>query len=282
MQVEQLSYALGAEITGVSVAEAAVNDDLFGEINELFLKHKVLFFRDQDITDAEHAAFARRFGPLDVHPLAKSLDDEPGIIKIYQSPTKPVERYNNSWHVDAPFQECPPLGAVLRCVECPPFGGDTMWANMELVYEQLPDHVKETIDGLYANHSLQSVFMAPAPIEKRLETKARVPDVEHPVVRTHPVTGRKSLFTGAFITHFTNFHTPANVQVGADWLPGATNLLNYLVSRASVPEYQVRFRWRPNSIALWDNRCTQHYAVSDYPPCVRKMHRATIAGDRPV
>lgn len=282
MKVEQLTCAIGAELSDVSLAEAAVNADLFGEIRELLLRHKVLFVRDQHISDAEHAAFASCFGELEDHPLAKSVDDEPGIIRIYQSTTSPLERHNNVWHFDAAFREKPPMGAVLRCVDCPPVGGDTMWANMELAYDQLPDHVKETIADLHANHSLASVFMAAQPIEKRLATRSTLPDVEHPVVRTHPETGNKCLYTGAFITHFTNFHTPANVRHGFDLLPGGPNLLSYLVSRAAIPEYQVRWRWRPNSVAIWDNRCTQHYAVVDYAPCSRKMHRATIAGDRPV
>ena len=173
------------------------------------------------------------------------------------------------------------MGAVLRCVECPPVGGDTMWANMELAYERLPQHVKDTIADLRARHSMEASFMAAKPVEERLAMKARFPDPEHPVVRTHPVTGKKSLFTSAFITHFTNFHTAERVRYGQDWHPGASNLMEYLISQAAIPEYQVRWRWTPNAVAIWDNRCTQHYAVMDYPPCHRKMNRATIKGDRP-
>jgi taurine dioxygenase len=116
-------------------------------------------------------------------------------------------------------------------------------------------------------------------IENRLALREQFPDPEHPVVRTHPVTGRKSLYVGAFTTHFTNYHTASRVRVGLDWQPGAQNLLQYLISRASIPEYQVRWRWTPNSVAIWDNRCTQHYAVMDYEPCHRKMNRATIVGE---
>lgn len=281
MQVEQLTCAIGAELKNVSLAEAATNDDLFGEIKQALLDHKVLFFRDQNLSDAEHAGFARRFGELEDHPLTKSVDGEPGIIHIYKSPNSPPERYENAWHTDAAWRECPPMGAVLRCVECPAVGGDTMWANMELAYDRLPDHIKEDIADLRARHSMESTFMAAKPIEERLAMKERFPDPEHPVVRTHPETGRKSLYTGAFITHFTNYHTAKRVRVGQDWNPGASNLLQYLYSQAAIPEYQVRWHWTPNSIALWDNRCTQHYAVMDYPPCHRKMHRATIMGDRP-
>jgi alpha-ketoglutarate-dependent taurine dioxygenase len=116
---------------------------------------------------------------------------------------------------------------------------------------------------------------------KRLALHAQFPDAEHPVVRTHPETGEKVLFVNAFTTHFTNYHTAENVRVGQDYAPGASQLLQYLVSQAFVPEYQVRFRWKPNSVAMWDNRSTQHYAVMDYPPCHRKMERAGIVGDRP-
>ena len=282
MKIEQLTCALGAELKNVQVAEAINNDDLFGEIKQALLKHKVLFLRDQDLTDATHAAFARRFGDLEDHPLTTSTDVEPGIIHIWKTPDNPPERYENSWHTDATWREIPPMGAVLRCVECPPVGGDTMWANMELAYERLPDHIKETIADLRARHSMEAVFMAAKPIEERLAMKARFPDPEHPVVRTHPETGNKSLMTGTFMTHFSNFHNAKRVRYGQDLHPGAAHLMEYLCSQATIPEYQVRWRWSPGAIAIWDNRCTQHYAVMDYPPCHRKMNRATIIGDKPV
>ncbi len=281
MKVEQLTCALGAEIKDIRLAEAATNADLAGEINALLLKHKVLFVRDQDMTDAEHAGIARQFGELEDHPLANSAEGEPGIIQIWKSPENPPFRYENAWHHDATWREIPPMGAVLRCLECPPVGGDTMWANMELAYDQLPDHVKETIADLRARHSMEASFMAAKPIEERLAMKERYPDPEHPVVRTHPVTGKKSLFVNSFATHFTNYHTPSRVRVGQDFTNGSGELLRYLTSQAAIPEYQVRWRWTPNSVAIWDNRCTQHYAVMDYPSCVRRMNRATIVGDRP-
>ena len=164
MKVNQLTFALGAELSGIRLAEAATNDDMAGEINALLMKHKVLFIRDQDMTDAEHAGVARRFGELEDHPLAKSADGEPGIIHIWKSPESPPERYENAWHSDAAWRECPPMGAVLRCVECPPVGGDTMWANMELAFERLPDHIKEDIIHLRARHSMEASFMAAKPM----------------------------------------------------------------------------------------------------------------------
>ncbi|HET7403056.1 MAG TPA: TauD/TfdA family dioxygenase, partial [Usitatibacter sp.] len=229
----------------------------------------------------EHVAFARRFGDLEDHPVAGSDPDNPGLVRIYKTPDKPNDRYENAWHTDATWRENPPMGCVLRCVECPPVGGDTMWANMALAYEMLPATVKEQIRGLRARHSIEASFGAAMPIEKRHALHAQFPDAEHPVVRTHPITGEKVLFVNAFTTHFTNFHTPANVRYGQDYNLGAFQLLQYLIAQAAIPEYQVRFRWSKNAMAMWDNRSTQHYAVMDYPPCHRKMERAGIIGDKP-
>jgi len=280
-KVEQLTCTIGAELTNVNLGAASRDAGLAAEIRALLLKHRVLFFRDQDITRAEHVAFARRFGELEDHPVAGSDPDHPGLVRIYKSPDAPNDRYENSWHTDATWREKPPFGCVLRCIECPPVGGDTMWANMVEAYGRLPEHVKSQIADLRARHSIEASFGAAMPIEKRLALKAQYPDAEHPVVRTHPETGEKILFVNAFTTHFTNYHTPERVRFGQDANPGAALLLNYLVSQAFIPEYQVRWRWKPNSMAMWDNRSTQHYAVMDYPPCHRKMERAGIIGDQP-
>jgi taurine dioxygenase len=279
IRVEPLSCAIGAELSNVDLGAASRDAGLATEIRQLLLRHHVLFFRDQDITRAEHVAFARHFGELEDHPVAGSDPEHPGLVRIYKSPDAPNDRYENAWHTDATWREKPPFGCVLRCVECPPVGGDTMWANMVLAYEKLPDDVKAKISGLRARHSIEASFGAAMPIDQRLALKARFPDAEHPVVRTHPETGEKILFVNAFTTHFTNFHTPANVRVGQDFTHGASQLLQYLISQAFIPEYQVRFHWRPNSVAMWDNRSTQHYAVMDYPPCHRKMERAGIVGE---
>ena len=281
LRVEPLTCAIGAEVTNVDLAFASHDPELMEGIRSLLLRHKVLFFRDQDITPAEHVAFARYFGALEDHPVAGSDPNHPGLVRIYKSPDAPADRYENAWHTDATWREKPPFGCVLRCVECPPVGGDTMWANMALAYEKLPDHIKTMIAGLRARHSIEATFGAAMPLEKRLALKAQYPDAEHPVVRTHPETGDKVLFVNSFTTHFTNFHTPDNVRVGQDHAPGASLLLQYLMSQAMIPEYQVRWRLRKNSVAIWDNRCTQHYAVQDFWPAVRKLERAGIVGDRP-
>ncbi|WP_233869894.1 TauD/TfdA dioxygenase family protein [Paraburkholderia adhaesiva] len=281
MRIEQLTCAIGAELTGVNLADAVHDNGLFAEIKAALLQHKVLFLRDQNISRADHVAFARRFGELEDHPVAPSHPDAPGLVQIYKSPDQPIDRYENAWHTDATWREAPPMGCVLRCVEGPSVGADTTWANMVLAYEKLPEEIKRKIAGLRARHSLEASFGAAMPIEKRLALKSRYPDAEHPVVREHPETGENILFVNAFTTHFTNFHTAANVRYGQDANPGAGDLLRYLVSQAFIPEYQVRWRWKPSSMAIWDNRSTQHYAVMDYPPCHRKMERAGIIGDRP-
>ncbi len=276
--VEPLTCAIGAELRNVNLGAASRDPALVAEIRALLLKHRVLFFRDQDFTRAEHVAFARHFGELEDHPVAGSDPEHPGLVRIYKSPEAPNDRYENGWHTDATWRDNPPFGCVLRCVECPPVGGDTMWANMVLAYERLPEQVKQQIAGLRARHSIEATFGAAMPTDKRLALHAQYPDAEHPVVRTHPDTGEKVLFVNGFTTHFTNFHTPERVRYGMDYQPGASQLLQYLVSQAFIPEYQVRWRWQPNSVAMWDNRSTQHYAVMDYPPCHRKMERAGIIG----
>ena len=279
IKVEQLTCNIGAELSNIHLGAASRDSDLVAELRGLLLKHRVLFFRDQDITRPEHVALARHFGDLEDHPVAGSDPENPGLVRIYKSPDTPNDRYENAFHTDATWREKPPFGCVLRCVECPPVGGDTIWVNMVEAYNRLPDDIKQKIATLRARHSIEASFGAAMPIEKRLALHAQFPDAEHPVVRTHPETGESVLFVNAFTTHITNYHTAQNVRVGQDAHPGASLLLNYLVSQAAIPEYQVRWRWKKNSMAFWDNRSTQHYAVMDYPPCHRKMERAGIVGE---
>jgi taurine dioxygenase len=278
IEVVPLTAGIGAELRNVSLAAASRDADLFAELRALLLQYKVLFVRDQDITRAEHVALAERFGPLETHPALGSDPDHPGLVRIYKDLDSKPEHYENAFHCDATWREVPPFGSVLRCVEGPPVGGDTIWVNMAEAYRRLPEHVKQQIEGLKARHSIEASFGAALPEEQRHALHARFPDAEHPVVKVHPETGEKVLFVNAFTTHFTNYHTPENVRFGHDYSPGASELLNYLIRQASVPEYQVRWRWTKNSFAIWDNRCTQHYAVQDYWPAVRKMERAGISG----
>ena len=156
MRIEKLTTHIGAELVGVDLSEAIRNADLFGTIREALLAHKVLFLRDQLISKAEHVAFARNFGDLEDHPVSGSDPDHPGLVCIYKDLDSPPDHYENSWHCDATWREKPPQGAVLRCLECPPVGGDTVWANMARAYEVLPEQITDSIDGLDARQSLEA------------------------------------------------------------------------------------------------------------------------------
>ncbi|CAG4883671.1 Taurine dioxygenase [Georgfuchsia toluolica] len=284
MRIAQMTCAIGAELLDVNLGDAVRNDDLFNEIYAALLKYKVLFLRDQNLdrlSRKDHMAFARRLGQLEDHPMAPSHPDAPGLVQIYKNPDSPIDRYENAWHCDGTWRDTPAMGCVLRCIECPPVGGDTMWANMALAYEKLPADVKAEIADLWANHSFNSSFAAAMPQEQRLAMRAKHPDAEHPVVRTHPETKEKILFVNAFTTHFVNYHTRDRVRYGQDYNRVGQDLLQYLIGQSEIPEYQVRWRWQPYSVAIWDNRATTHYAVMDYPPCHRKMERAAIIGDKP-
>ncbi len=281
IHAEPLTATIGAELHDVDLGEVSRDDALFAELRRLLLRYKVLFLREQDITRAEHVALARRFGELEDHPVVGSDPEHPGLVQIYKDLDSPAEHYENAFHCDATWRENPPMGCVLRCVETPPVGGDTIWVDMAAAYDRLPEDIKVRIAGLRARHSIEATFGAAMPVEQRHRLRQRFPDAEHPVVRSHPETGEKVLFVNGFTTHLVNYHTPGNVRFGIDYAPGASALLQYLISQATIPEYQVRWRWTPGSVALWDNRSTQHYAVQDYWPAVRKMERAGIVGDRP-
>ncbi|WP_265445821.1 TauD/TfdA dioxygenase family protein [Flexivirga meconopsidis] len=279
--VAKLTCTLGAEIVGCRLGEVSRDDAQFADLHRLLLRHKVLFFRDQDLSRAEHVALASRFGALEDHPMVPSDPEHPGLVRIYKDLDSPPERYENAYHSDGSWRDEPAMGAVLHCIECPEVGGDTMWVDMVRAYADLPDAVKQQIDGLHARHSLESTFGATHPAQVRRGLARDYPDAEHPVVRTHPETGDKILYVNSFTTHFVDYHTADRVTNGLDFIEGSAPLLHYLQSRAMVPEYQVRWRWTPGSVAIWDNRCTQHYAVMDYQPGVRRMERAGICGDRP-
>ena len=260
-------WTIGAEIRGVDLA-GEITPELFAELDRALLEWKVLFFRDQPLTPEQHRAFARLWGDLEVHPFL-AQGDVPEVVRFAKG--EAMAGNENLWHTDVTWREKPALGAVLRAVQVPERGGDTMWADMYAAYECLPDEVKERIDGLTAVHDFAFSFGQGMNDEQFAAMRERFPQVEHPVVRTHPVTGRKALFVSEVFTDHI---------VG---LPEAESeaLLHLLARQAAVPEYQVRFRWEKDSVAFWDNRATQHYAVNDYHPQVRIMDRVAILGDRP-
>ena len=268
-----LTPGIGAEVADIDLSrplDAGTAEGLRAALRDW----KVLFFRDQDIATEQHLAFARNFGDLEVHPFAPQKPGYPEVMTITHN--KDDRGQENTWHSDVTWREAPSLGSVLRCLECPPVGGDTLFADMYAAYDGLTDEVKEQIEGRVALHdfahfrlSLRKQGKSEAEIE---DFNRKYPMAEHPVVRTHPETGRKALYVNAAFTQSI---------VGMEQARSDA-LLKHLYAQAAIPEYQCRFRWEANSIAFWDNRASQHYAVSDYWPAVRRMERVTIIGDRPV
>jgi alpha-ketoglutarate-dependent taurine dioxygenase len=265
---EPVGATVGAEITGVDLT-AELPDDVVAELRQALLDYKVLFFRDQPLTAAQHVAFARRFGDLEVHPFIPSNTDQPELVRFAKSAD--VAGTENAWHHDVTWRERPSLGAILHAIEVPPTGGDTLFCDMYAAYDGLDDDVKEQIADLVAVHDYLRVFGPFVREDQAEEMRAQYPPVEHPVVRTHPETGRKLLFVNrVFVDHI--------VGLAPD---ESTALIDRLSHQADTIEYQCRFRWAPHSVAFWDNRAVQHYAASDYWPDVRVVERASIIGDRP-
>ena len=270
--MQPLSGALGAEIHGVNLS-SAVSDEVFAEIHRAYLNHLVIFFRDQDLGPVALKAFAARFGPLDVHSILKPIDGHPEVLPVF---TKADARhvYAEGWHADVTYQEEPTLGAVLYALEVPDVGGDTLFSNQYLAYQALSPGMRALLDGLTAVHSAKRVYgdRQNDNIGVAAGDIARVQSSEHPVVRTHPDTGRRALFVN---DHYTMRFKDMTDQE-------STPLLQYLLRHAVRPEFTSRFRWRKGSVAMWDNRCTLHCPIGDYYGHRRHMHRVSIFGDRPM
>lgn len=262
-----LSPAIGAELIGADIAnfDAALVD----EVRAALLKYQVVFFRDQhDLTREKHMEFANCFGDLEIHPATPKDQPDPEVLRIAHGPNSKGQE--NNWHSDVTWRAEPSLGSILRAIELPEIGGDTLFSNMVMAFEDLDEELKERLCGMTAIHDIARVF------SRRLKKDAsalheKFPPQEHPVIRTHPETGERVLYVNvAFTDHI----------VGMD-RDESDELLKYLYHRAWLPEYQCRFRWAPGSLAFWDNRACQHYAASDYFPNIRIMERVTVAGDRP-
>jgi taurine dioxygenase len=274
-----VSPAIGAEVSDIDLRQP-LDDATCQALRKALVKYKVLFFRDQDITPAQHVQLARRFGELEVHPVFPHHPDHPELVLL--GGNKDAKARENIYHSDVSWRAVPSMASMLRCVECPPCGGDTIWVNMARAYAELPEDVKMRIDGLYAVHDIMPAFGSRMTPEERETNRNRFPVATHPVVRTHPESGEKILYVNeGFTTHLANYLEQGPFRVGFDYRYAELDLLQYLYRQAAVPEYQVRLKWRPNTIAFWDNRSTQHYAVQDYFPAVRRMMRATIIGDKP-
>lgn len=265
--ISPLTPSIGAEISGVDLASPGIGAHV-PAIRAALLAHKVIFFRAQTLTAAQHIAFARHFGDLEIHPATPKDQPDPEILRIAHGPNSRGQE--NFWHSDVTWRERPSLGSILRAIEVPEVGGDTLFSDMHAAYVGLSPEMQRIARSLTAVHDIARVFAgrlgkAPADLHDKY------PPQEHPVVRTHPETGLPGLYVN---TAFTS-HIKGLSQKESAWL------LDHLYQQAANPEYQCRFNWRAGSIAFWDNRACQHLAVSDYFPAVRVMERVTVAGCRP-
>lgn len=274
IHVRPLNPVIGAEIHGPDLSKP-IGEATFREIEAALHEHLVIFFRDQDLDPESHMRFASQFGDLQPpHPFFPNIESHPQVSVLENDEARPPE--TNVWHTDVTWRDRPPLGSVLYGVDIPAAGGDTLWANMYAVYDSLSETEKQRLEGLRAIHSIE-VFDASGNYENSKDKNAfseilkQYPPQSHPLVRTHPVTGRKALFVNATFTQFVE---------GMD-RSESDELLQSLFDKVKTPEFQVRFSWSKGAVAVWDNRVTQHYAVADYWPQYRRMHRVTINGDVP-
>ena len=274
IQVTRVTTAIGALIEGVDLSQELAQPQI-DRLGELLVQHQVLFFRDQPLTPQQQVRFAAQFGTLHVHPIYPVLPELPEILVL--DTHKDFLPDNDNWHTDVTFSETPPMAGILSAKQMPPSGGDTLWSSCSAAYEGLSEPMRRLLDGLTAQHSVAKSFPAerwqndPAFKERYERAVAKHPPVNHPVVRTHPVTGRKGLFVnGGFTTHINELRPPESRA-----------LLDFLDAHSARPEFTVRWRWKVADLVFWDNRVTQHYAVADYLPERRVVHRATINGDQP-
>ncbi|PSS50205.1 taurine dioxygenase [Pseudomonas sp. BBP2017] len=274
LTITPLSTALGAQISGIDLSRA-INDEQRDTLEQALLKHQVLFFRDQPINPQQQAAFAARFGDLHIHPIYPNVPETPQVLVLDTAVTD--VRDNAIWHTDVTFLPTPALGAVLSAKQLPSYGGDTLWASGIAAFEALSAPLKQLLDGLTATHDFTKSFplerfgTTPEDLQRWETTRRNNPPLSHPVIRTHPVSGRQSLFVNDGFTTRINELSEAESEA----------ILKLLFAHTTRPEFTIRWRWQEHDVAFWDNRVTQHYAVDDYRPQRRVMHRATILGDAP-
>jgi taurine dioxygenase len=276
LEIHPVAGALGAEIHGVDLGHD-LDDATIARIRRALLDHCVIFFRDQQFDAAQHKALARRFGEIFVHPNYYGTQPDPEIVEIRREPDD-TRVVGEEWHTDTTMMPEPPMGAILYAIEAPPYGGDTLFASQYLPYEALSDGMKRLLADLRAVHSDRKVAGPKSGANVGRSTKAREDERwretvnVHPVVRTHPETGRKCLYVnGAYTLGFEG-------MTEAESKP----LLDFLLEQGHRPEFTCRFRWTTGSVTFWDNRCTKHLAVNDARGFRRLMRRVQIAGDKPV
>jgi len=272
IEVRPIAGALGAEIEGVDAAES-LSTEVVEEVRHALLDHLVVFLRKQSLTPQQQVAFARAFGEPIEYPQLKGLPGCPLITPVVKLPHERVN-FGGIWHSDTTYLACPPMASMLYAIETPPYGGDTLFANQYLAYETLSEGLKRTLDHL---SGISSSLKADASrtredAQRAVGAERKVLIAEHPVVRTHPETGRRALYVN--VGHTTGFK---------GWTEEESKpLLEFLFRHQVKPEFTCRFHWEPGSLAFWDNRCVQHNPVNDYHGFKRVMHRVTLAGDRPV
>jgi taurine dioxygenase len=271
-QVQRLGPSLGAEIRGLDL-KAPMAEDVFAAFETALVEHKVLVVRDQFLTTEQHVAFSRRFGELEVHPM-RPQGQFPEILVLDNHKDNPVLS-TDVWHSDTTFRQTPTKYTILRCEIMPELGGDTLWANMEAAHDGLSDPFRNMIADLRAVHDFQNFRVLFKNTEedriKLHRMEDMFPNPSHPVVRTHPVTGRKSIYVNPQFT----------LRIEGLEASESRAILDALFAQARVPEYQVRLRWTPGTIVFWDNQSTQHYAANDYYPNRRRMERTAVIGDVP-
>ena len=271
IEVQPVAGALGAEIRGVNLS-ASLPDEVIGEIRRAFLDHLAIFFRDQKLTPQEQLAFASRFGEPMEYPQLKGLPEAPMITPVVKLEHERVN-FGGVWHSDTTYLTRPPMASMLYAVELPPYGGDTIFANQYLAYETLSDGLRRTLDGLVGVNTSAKADASKTREERLRNAGAEMKVLvgEHPVVRTHPETGRRAQYVN--VGHTAHFK---------GWTEEESRpLLDYLFHHQVRLELTCRFQWQPGSLAFWDNRCAQHNAVNDYAGFRRIMHRVTLAGDVP-
>ena len=270
VEIRPYSSAIGAEIHGVDLAQP-LDNKTWATIHDAFHRHLVLFFRDQELTPGQQVKFSRRFGELVPYPFVQGIDGFPELIDVVKMPDE-VRNFGAGWHADMSFSDSPPLGAVLYAIEVPPVGGDTLFASMSAAYEALSAPMKTYLENLTATHDGERVWRGRYSDQGIDDSDTGYPRAVHPVIRTHPITGQKGIFVNSpFTTHIN--------EIPRD---ESDDILAFLYKHCAKPDFQVRFRWQPNSVAFWDNRCVQHLALWDYFPETRSGYRVTIEGDRPI